>query len=141
MITSDKSCQKKKVYILSEVFRTSSAEVTEGALRSIHRKVATLCSHPSLRMKPNEIRPLSWQKFLGVLQEDPAIDLQAARQQWVAIKNEVGRADNISAEDLTGLEKLKAFLEKVWRRLKITQQQHMRLLMKVQWLKRNRGIA
>ena len=106
MITSDKSCQKKKVYILSEVFRTSSAEVTEGALRSFHRKVATLCSHPSLRMKPNEIRPLSWQKFLGVLQENPAVNPQAARQQWVAIKNDVGRADNISAEDLTRLEKL-----------------------------------
>ena len=69
---------ENKVYILSEVLRTSSAEVTEEALRSFHRKVASLCSHPSLRMKPNEIRPLSWQKFLGVLQENPAINLHAA---------------------------------------------------------------
>ena len=101
------------ILLLDEVLKTSSAEVTEEALRSFHRTVATLCFHTSLRTKPNELRPLSWHKFLGVLQRFPAISLQAARQHWLTIKNEVGQTKNISGEDIKGLEKLKVFLEQI----------------------------
>ena len=101
------------ILLLDEVLKTSSAEVTEEALRGFHRKVATLCFHTSLRVKPNELRPLSWHKFLGVLQRVPAISLQNARQQWLTIKDEVGQTKNISGEDLEGLEKLKVFLEQI----------------------------
>ena len=53
-----------RIFILDEVLKTSSAEVcTEEALRSFHRKVPTFCFHSSLRMKPDELRPLSWHKF------------------------------------------------------------------------------
>ena len=102
---------ENNIFLLNEVLRTSSAQVTKEALRSFHRKVATMNSHPSLRIKPNERRPLSWHKFLGVLQQNPAITLEEAKQRWVAVKNEVGKTSNVSREDLEGLEKLKFFLE------------------------------
>ena len=99
------------ILLLDEVLKTSSAEVTEDVLRNFHRIVATLCFHTSLRMKPNELRPLSWHKFLEFLQKLPAVSLQDARQQWLTIKNEVGQTKDISEEDLQGMEKLKVFLE------------------------------
>ena len=59
------------ILLLDEVLKTSSAEVTEEALRSFHRKVATLCFHSSLRMKPNELSLFrgtsSWGFFRGSL--------------------------------------------------------------------------
>ena len=101
------------ILLLDEVLKTSSAEVTEDVLRNFHRIVATLCFHTSLRMKPNELRPLSWHKFLEFLQKLPAVSLQDARQQWLTIKNEVGQTKDISEEDLQGMEKLKVFLEQI----------------------------
>ena len=78
------------ILLLDEVLKTSSAEVTEKALRDFHRKVATLCFHNSLRVKPNEVRPLSWQRLLEAVQKFPAMSLREERQQLMTIKNEVG---------------------------------------------------
>ena len=101
------------VLLLDEILKTSSAEVTKEALRTFHRKVSTLSFHSTLRTRPQELRPLSWQKFLDILQRTPSISLENARVEWMKTKNEVGQTTNVSNPDLQGLQKLKYFVEQM----------------------------
>ena len=103
---------KSTVFLVDQVLRTSSAEVTLADLKEFHRKLVALCSHQSLRFKPVGIRPLSWLNFLLAIQEAPTISLEDAKQKWWRIKSSVGeQATNISSRDLAVLAELKDLLQ------------------------------
>ena len=103
---------QSSVFLVDEVLKTSSAEVTHADLKEFHRKLVTLCSHESLRFKPVEIRPLSWHNFLLAIKEAPMISLEEAKQKWWRIKSSVGeQAANISSGDLVSLAKLRDILQ------------------------------
>ena len=104
---------ENSVLLLDEILKTSSAEVTEEALRTFHRKVSTLCFHSALRLRPQESRPLSWQKFLDILQQTPSMSIESAGVEWLKTKNELGQTTNVSNEDLEGLQKLKYAVEQM----------------------------
>ena len=95
-----------RLYLVNEVIRTSCQEVTRGALEGLHNRVAILCLDGKLRVTPEEMRPLSWHKFLGVVSQKTHMSLEEADDLWEDEKHEVGEATNISPE---ALDLLKGF--------------------------------
>ena len=68
---------------------------------NLYKKVAMMCSDPMLRVTPNEIRPMSWHKFLGTASQMPKRSLEEAKDLWQKEKTEVVEAKNITSEEIS----------------------------------------
>ena len=64
-----------------------------------------MCSDPKLKTTPDEIRPMSWHKFLGVASQEPQRSLEEANDIWQNEKVEAADAENISPEEIGTLKK------------------------------------
>ena len=94
-----------QVFFLNEVITTSSKEVTRNILERVYNRVAIMCSDPKLKTTPDEIRPMSWHKFLGVVSQEPQRSLEEAKYIWQNEKMEAADAENISPEEIDTLKK------------------------------------
>ena len=95
-----------KVFLLKDVIKTSSQCVTREMMENLHKKVALVCSDSQLKAAPEELRPLSWHKFLNAITEFPQMTLEDAKLYWEDEGNEVGQAENISPAECETLDKL-----------------------------------
>ena len=57
------------LFFLNEVLMTSSKNATKDALEDLHSKVAAMCCDSQLKVTSDELRPMSWHKFLATVSQ------------------------------------------------------------------------
>ena len=87
---------------------TSSMNPTRETLEDLHSKVAAVCCDPQLKVTLDELRPMSWHKFLATASEYAAhMSLEKAKEFWTKEKMEAGETTNISSKEVETLEKFR----------------------------------
>ena len=93
-----------KLFLVNEVFMTSSKVVFREVLEKLQKKVALLCSDNRLKMASNEIRPFSWHKFLDRITQFPQMTLEGAKFWWEQEEESGEVPQNITPEETETLE-------------------------------------
>ena len=84
------------LFFVNEVITTSSMNPTRETLEDLHSKVAAVCCDPQLKVTLDELRPMSWHKFLATASEYAAhMSLEKAKEFWTKEKMEAGETTNI----------------------------------------------
>ena len=107
--------------------RTSSEQATRDILEYLYNRVATMCSDPLMKVTPEEMRPMSWHKFLGVASQAPQRSLKEAKGLWQGEKMEVVDAKNISPEKLLLWKSFSAFQRRLLKSKSTVKQENLPL--------------
>ena len=88
---------------------TSSKSPTRDFLEDLHNKVAAVCCDPQLKVSADELRPMSWHKFLATVSRSAHMSLENARDFWAKEKQEVGETENIKPNEVETLKSFRDF--------------------------------
>ena len=99
------------LFFLNEVMMTSSKNATKDALEDLHSKVAAMCCDPQLKVTSEELRPMSWHKFLATVSQSAHMTLENAQDFWAKEKEEVGETTNITSDEVETLQKFQIFVK------------------------------
>ena len=97
------------LFFVNEVMMTSSKSPTRDFLEDLHNKVAAVCCDPQLKVTADELRPMSWHKFLATVSRSAHMSLENARDFWAKEKQEVGETENIKPNEVETLKSLQNF--------------------------------
>ena len=97
------------LFFVNEVLMTSSKSPTRDFLEDLHNKVAAVCCDPQLKVTADELRPMSWHKFLATVSRSAHMSLENARDFWAKEKQEVGETENIKPNEVETLKSFQNF--------------------------------
>ena len=97
------------LFFVNEVMMTSSKSPTRDFLEDLHNKVAAICCDPQLKVTADELRPMSWHKFLATVSRSAHMSLENARDFWAKEKQEVGETENIKPNEVETLKSFQNF--------------------------------
>ena len=95
-------------FLVNEVLRTSSKNVTKQSVEEFYGQISALCSDVFLTAE--RCAPLSWYQLLEEMQRYPWVTLDQVREMVKEIERKNAGAENVSEEELKNLEILKTLL-------------------------------